>query len=508
MESRGGETPMEFEWDSGHGPSDITSPFMQITQKLGTKRKILQPSPPSLRVANKIFSNLANSGGFESPLKNLSQPPNPPTQNQSSFFGGGAFGASGTPAKAFRNPGFEPTPSRLGQLQQQSKPTPFRDAPFTTPRKPFDSPYFSEATGDESSPGLLGDNEDTPETRPGRSTQIKAFSGVSAIKPKEGGLFGRYGKLSHSPGRGEIRRGNKHDTSNPQRIMKRRRMDREREQILTHSRRSSFDSDSENSNPSRPAKATSAEVPKQGMLASFFTFISSHPDLPSTIAKWMQLSLNFLFGLLALYLCWAILSAIRHEVDLERLKAIDIIQSEIAACVAEYTKNNCAASTRPPALDAFCRLQEDCFSRDPERVGRARVSAGTFSMIINNFFEGFSLKTSAILIGGAAVFVVASNMGFSAAKQKLHHDPTAFIPGNFGAQQIGNQGWDPRPAEVWFQQLPALQAGGMTPGRGFATPARGMRGERGMGNEGWGEEFRAIMPSGSPIKSPRKQSRN
>ena len=500
---------MEFEWDSGHGPSDITSPFMQITQKLGTTRKILQPSSPSLKVASKVFSNLANSGGFESPIKNPSQPPNPPTQNQSSFFGGGAFGVSATPAKAFRNPGFESTPSRLGLLQQQSKPTPFRDAPFTTPRKPFDSPYFSEATGDESSPGLLGDNEDTPETRTGRSTQIKSFSNISAIKPKEGGLFGRYGKLSHSPGRGDIRRGNKYDISNPQRVMKRRRMDREREQILTHSRRSSFDSDSENSNPSsRPAKATTAPVPQQGMLASFFTFISSHPDLPSTIAKWMQLSLNFFFGVLALYLCWAILSAIRHEVDLERLKAIDIIQSEIAACVAEYTKNNCAASTRPPALDAFCRLQEDCFSRDPERVGRARVSAGTFSMIINNFFEGFSLKTSAILIGGAAVFVVASNMGFSAAKQKLHHDPTAFIPGNFGAQQMGNQGWDPRPAEVWFQQLPALQAGGMTPGRGFATPARGMRGERGMGNEGWGEEFRAIMPSGSPIKSPRKQSRN
>ena len=500
---------MEFEWDSGHGPSDITSPFMQITQKLGTTRKILQPSSPSLKFASKVLSNLANSGGFESPIKNPSQPPNPPTQNQSSFFGGGAFGVSATPAKAFRNPGFESTPSRLGLLQQQSKPTPFRDAPFTTPRKPFDSPYFSEATGDESSPGLLGDNEDTPETRTGRSTQIKSFSNIAAIKPKEGGLFGRYGKLSHSPGRGDIRRGNKYDISNPQRVMKRRRMDREREQILTHSRRSSFDSDSENSNPSsRPAKATTAPVPQQGMLASFFTFISSHPDLPSTIAKWMQLSLNFFFGVLALYLCWAILSAIRHEVDLERLKAIDIIQSEIAACVAEYTKNNCAASTRPPALDAFCRLQEDCFSRDPERVGRARVSAGTFSMIINNFFEGFSLKTSAILIGGAAVFVVASNMGFSAAKQKLHHDPTAFIPGNFGAQQMGNQGWDPRPAEVWFQQLPALQAGGMTPGRGFATPARGMRGERGMGNEGWGEEFRAIMPSGSPIKSPRKQSRN
>lgn len=475
---------MEFEWDTGHGPSDTTSPFMQITQQLGTKRKILRPSPPS----SKLFSNLVTSGGFESPLKQLAHEP-------SSF-----FSASATPAKAFRNPGFEPTPSRILQ-QQQQKATPFRDAPFTTPRKPFDADLFSEASGAESSPGMVGDNEDTPELRPGR--QIKAFS---TIKPKEGGLFGRYGKLSHSPGRGEVRRGNKYEISNPQRVMKRRRMDREREQILTtshHSRRSSFDTEDEDS--SRPPKATnppSAPIPQPGMIASFFTFINSHPELPTTIAKWSQLGMNLFFGMVGMYIVYAFISAIRAEVEIERLKAVDIIHSEIAKCVADYTANRCARDTRLPALEGPCRAWEDCFSRDPERVGRARVSAGTFSMIINNFFDGFSLKTTCIIMGGLAAFLIASNIGFSAAKQKLHDNPTAFM-GNLAGQGMQQQQWDPRPAEVWFQQLPALQAGGIPP-----TPSRGMRGERGQGNEGWGEEFRAIMPSGSPMKSPRKGGRS
>lgn len=492
---------MDFEWNTGHGPSDHTSPFVKITQQLGTKRKILRPSPPSA----KLFSNLALPlGGFESPLKKQAHLPSADQLSNHSFF------ANATPAKAFRNPGFEPTPSRI--LQQQQKPTPFRDAPFTTPRKPFDADFFSEASGAESSPGVVGDSEDTPELRPGR--QIKAFS---AIKPKgEGGLFGRYGKLSHSPGRGEIRRGNKYDTTNPQRVMKRRRMDREREQILTsahHSRRSSFDTEDEDahspSTSTRPAKATTAPIPQPGRFYNLMQFISTHPDLPSTLARWTQLLMNWCFGALAAYILYLFFIAIRSEIEMERLKVVDTIHSEIAKCVSDYTANRCARDTRAPALEGPCRAWEECFSRDPERVGRARVSAGTFSLIINNFFEGISWKATAIIVGSVVAVIIASNIGFSAAKQKLHDNPTAFM-GNFAGQQHMQQHWDPRPAEVWFQQLPQLQAGGVpgTPARGFPTPSRGMRGERGQGNEGWGEEFRAIMPSGSPVKSPRKASRN
>ncbi len=460
---------MDFEWQTGHGPADISSPFHQLTQKYGTKREILVPSPPS----RKLFVNGHFPGGFESPLKEST------TANQTSSF----FSATPHQATPFRNPSFASTPS-----QAPPKTVPFRSDAFTTPRKPFDDIY-SEASGAESSPGMAADNEDTPDTKPQQKT--KAFS----IKPSEKKTLFTRPHLSKSPG--EVLRRNKYDINNPhsQRVQKRRRMDRERELVLNSSRRSSFDSSDESrpSSASRPSKATNATVPRLGYFASFTHFLSSHPDLPGIVARWAQTSFNiFLIGL-GMWILYCFLAAIQAEVEIERLKAVDALSSEIAKCVADYTANRCARDTRLPALEGPCRAWEDCFSRDPERVGRARVGAGTFMIILNNFFDGASFKTMACLAMVIFAFIAASNMGFTAARQKLHDHP----PANYQQPQWGPQPMNPQ--EWHFPgQLMSPQVG--------ATPRR-LAGGMGYGHDDF-EGFRAIMPSGTPMKSSRKASRN
>ena len=71
---------------------------------------------------------------------------------------------------------------------------------------------------------------------------------------------------------------------------------------------------------------------------------------------------------------------------------VEILQ-EMAVCSKEYLENRCAPNTRVPAMEKACLAWEKCMNRDPNVVGRARVSAETFAEIINSFIEPISYKT-------------------------------------------------------------------------------------------------------------------
>src|SRR5271155_3615305 len=136
------ESPMDWEWQT-QGPTDPTSPFVQVKPMQGQK------SESEARIARSEGDKLIYIlEGFES------------LQPSSSF-----VAASSTPAPQFRNPS------------------------FTTPRKPLDQDLFSEVSGAESSPADNADTEDTPDV-PKSSTTMTAFtSGTSQKQP----IFGLYG---------------------------------------------------------------------------------------------------------------------------------------------------------------------------------------------------------------------------------------------------------------------------------------------------------------------------
>lgn len=476
-----GETPMDFEWQNGTGNQDVTSPFSQlsVSNTAGQKRAFLQPIPPSRKLSP---PDKKTTGGFDTSAPK----PQPPV---SSFFG--ASTPAGTP---FRNPAFTAV--------KNANATPFRTPNFTTPRKPFDADmYNSEASGAETSPGMAADNEDTPETR----TNTKMFSAIKPISKKP--LFGRYGDvLSNSPKAGEIRRP-KYETQIAARVQKRRRTARERDQIISTSARSSFDSDKDRPNLHN---ASSNPAPKMGMLEYVLSYINAHPNLPDALMKYMQLGLNIFLVSILMWIIWEFIGAIKAEIEMERMKVVDKISEEIAKCVQDYTENRCARDTRLPALEGPCRAWEACFDQDPERVGRARVSAATFSTILNSFVDGFSYKTMVFVLGGICAFVIASNVGFSAAREKY----TAPAP----PQPSFSRQFQPNPMEP--QQwgfVPMTPARRIMDGHGYGTPGMGrmgggvdmtpgrqLRGEMqgGLDND---LGFMSIMPSQTPRASPRKR---
>lgn len=135
-----------------------------------------------------------------------------------------------------------------------------------------------------------------------------------------------------------------------------------------------------------------AKLPNEHWLSSLFTSLESRPNLPAILSVYAQLSLNIFFAILTMYGVWTLWTTIRADVDKAAADAQALLSSEIQKCFRHYTENQCAPGLRLPALETTCHEWEICMNRDPNSVGRARVSAHTFAQILNSFIEPISYK--------------------------------------------------------------------------------------------------------------------
>jgi hypothetical protein len=274
-------------------------------------------------------------------------------------------------------------------MSASSQPAPqFRNPSFTTPRKPFDHELFSETSGIDSSPGETADVDDTPD--PPKQIAMTAFNGDTVRKP----IFGKYGAgfLGTSPSNAERRRG-KYGNAIVSKMRKRKRIDRD--YALIRGQRSESDSDSEeDARPSREKRKEKAlKVEKQpGWFAGILNYIESHPDLPSVLSYYAQLAVNTFIACLTIFGIYTFWTTVRADVDKASEHEMGIVLAEIAKCHRDYVDNRCGHDVRLPALEMVCDNWDLCMNRDPNAIGRARVSAHTFAQIFNSFIEPISYK--------------------------------------------------------------------------------------------------------------------
>ncbi|MCJ1429347.1 hypothetical protein MMC29_007260, partial [Sticta canariensis] len=361
MDIRSNESPMDFQWQKGHGPARPDSPFLKAA---------------------------ANYNQHQHGFTGQKLPYN---QNQSPT----------KPSQPFQ---FPSTPSIKPPFEYH-KPS------FTTPRRSTETDC-SSGPENQSSP-LNADNEDTPEL-PQRSSIFKngrsivSFAGNKSEK-----------KLSAHPssGRGEISR-KSHTDNLPRRVQKRRRLHIDRDVRLALHHGAGYDSDSDSrSRPSSreggiPSRAQ--HLPSQpreiGTIPSIFHFIEKHPNLPHILSYYAQFLLNFFFVILFIYLFYLFLSTIRSDVDIKSRDVVSETVAEIVVCAREFKDNRCDRSSRVPAMETVCDNWEKCMNRDPSQVGRAKVSAETFAGILSNFIDNLSVKTMIFtVISILAVFVVPNS---------------------------------------------------------------------------------------------------
>ena len=129
--------------------------------------------------------------------------------------------------------------------------------------------------------------------------------------------------------------------------------------------------------------------------------VGVHRDLPYIASGYLQLAFNLSLVLVLLYIIYGFIRTIQRDVDMKVEEYSVEILGEMRECSKQYLENKCHPEHRVPAMNNACLIWERCMNRDPAVVGRARVSAETFALIINSFIEPISYKT-----------MVASNSNF------------------------------------------------------------------------------------------------
>lgn len=271
----------------------------------------------------------------------------------------------------------------------------FRNPAFTTPQKRIDELAFSEMSGAESSPAMTEDSEMPDETPEADRTED---FGKMTITPATANrkLFGGVGKArSRTPGKGEISRGNRDIQHLRGKIRKRTRQTGDRDVGSARSRvqHESDESDSDWEQQDQNQKTRRQKKNRTGAISGFLTAISTNPDAPVIISRWLKTMVNVVLVGGLLWILYSCISAARSDLanaaEQERAK----ILSEMQSCAHEYTKNRCSPmAERAPALGRVCDEWEACMNQDPTSVMKVQISARNLAQILNEFTSVLSMK--------------------------------------------------------------------------------------------------------------------
>ena len=305
---------------------------------------------------------------------------------------------------------------------------------FTTPRKADPEPCSSgaELSSPDYNNNSLADTEDTPERPSAMETSLVKIedSADDAADPttngKNGPIFAGVMAGLTGSGRGEPRRGKYADAA-ARKVRKRRRHEiNPREMRLGH-HRPGYQSESDDTDhqqqyqvaertggykfrppqqqQQQPGSQHQRQKASQSLIGSVFGWIESHPQLPHVLSFYVQLLLNFFVVCFVMYVVYSFWSTVRGDVDRQSEAVAAETLAEMAACAQQFVANRCDREHRVPAMETVCDGWERCMNKDPNAVGRARVSAHTFAEIFNSFVEPISYKT---MVSRFILFIVLS----------------------------------------------------------------------------------------------------
>ncbi|KPI41310.1 Nucleus export protein brr6 [Cyphellophora attinorum] len=371
--------------------------------------------------------------------------------------------------------------------------SPFRAPSFTTPRK-IDVDFSS---GPENSSPVEADNEETPDGK----FEFKASPPKSTKSTKRNSLFGMYGRFAPTSSR--ITR--PFSDVLERRIHKRRRRALDKQQMVVVRRDSDVASSDDEPitvvrrSPSKQhdkALPPPPPQPEPHALSSFFSLLSSNPDLPAILSRYLQVFFNFALLTFFGWIIFSFYQTVRADVDRAGDEAVAVIISEIKDCNRQYLENNCMKPL--PALEQTCSNWKICMERDPQAVKRAQLSAQTFAQIFNSFVEPISFRTLAFSVIIVVTSFVVSNATFVYLRRP--HDNYQSHPPQYMSHPSASYqhpSYAAPPAQVGYMpNTPALPYEPQTPST-----------ERRQNDTAWGEN-RQIEWHQSPSKGQGARGRS
>ncbi|KAF2724570.1 hypothetical protein K431DRAFT_281999 [Polychaeton citri CBS 116435] len=517
MSRRTHESPMDFEYSNGTGPLDLRSPFAQLSQN--SQRRI----PGSV-------------GGIMAKKSALSSSTSSDRMDVDEAIGGSnSTNYAGTPMKqpSQRTPVFTRTQST--PAAKPLPPVPAFNSLFSTPRRGADN-YDDSSAGETPRSPERGDDSEapTPDTHfnsaldkmdnmsfkalqkdhsPAKGRDRERPTSSSSRAGRRDSIWMLVKKSLYSPGGRESSRGS-HDLHQVKdhRIRKQRSRDGHSRSIARTRRHSMSDSElgdeselqvatpprtrssprkgSRQLSPQKHDTTSTPSLPFPGdesrphWISTLFTFISSHPTVPHILSFYAQLFFNLFLLAGCAWIMYCGYSAVRSDIDREASGERDIIIGKMIQCEKEWKSNLCDGP-RGPAMEQLCLTFEQCFSQNPDKVARARVSATVFARIFNAFIEPISYKAMIFTFGIVFGCFAVSNFAFGVFRdrnlshggngnqlQPAYWQPPPTPQRTFSGE--GQQGWY-GPGTPWHQPMPGLEpapSGGYSQIEGRGSPVR------------------------------------
>ncbi|KAI1343549.1 Di-sulfide bridge nucleocytoplasmic transport domain-containing protein [Xylariaceae sp. FL0016] len=379
MDRRTYETPMDWEYQ-GSGPMDPTSPFAQSTRQAQEKKHSFGSS---------------SFGAFgQSPLTRTHSTPSR-----------AAAPSISNPPSLFANP----------HLQRTITAPPFRNAAFTTPRKPFDMDALSEVSAAESSPAATdgSDFADTPEHDNSRDLAHVTITPATMNRNKS--LTGK-----KASGKGEISR-TLFATRDKVRKRKRYNTDKDisgyRMPYIQQEEwdGSDYESDESTFQPSGARKGQKKHS-KEGWLGGFLAAIQRHPYAPSILGYWLNFAFSLVCVLGTFWIGWAIIAGLREDFAKARAGVREEINNEILKCTSDYRENKCSPiEQRLPAMYELCEQWYACMQQNPDNVKNVQLGAKGIVEIVNEIVDTMSYKTIALFVLLFAIFLFSGRSLYKSA---------------------------------------------------------------------------------------------
>lgn len=141
--------------------------------------------------------------------------------------------------------------------------------------------------------------------------------------------------------------------------------------------------------------------------------ILTDSNIPYVLSLYLQLIFNIIIIGLICYFIIIFVTTIRSDINYKlELYITDSLQ-EISKCSREYYRNKCNEDIIPPVLENQCTTWLKCMNRDPQLIGRSKLTAETLADILNGFIRPISWKSIIFLVIMVFGSVTLTNVAFN-----------------------------------------------------------------------------------------------
>ncbi|RCK62585.1 Nucleus export protein BRL1 [Candida viswanathii] len=147
--------------------------------------------------------------------------------------------------------------------------------------------------------------------------------------------------------------------------------------------------------------------------------ISPTERIPYMLMSYLQLIINFVASLYAVYLFYYLFRTISMDIRSKISQQQTNLMISIEACRRSYYQNGCDdAENLVPLLVSKCQKFERCMKQDPYKLSNVSLmSAEIIGMIINSLIEPLSLKFYIFVLGlGLVIFGCNFTFGYIRAR--------------------------------------------------------------------------------------------